>query len=73
MISKETLNTLLQEARNDLALIEDALRILDKNGYSLCSEEYSVLLGYAAETKDKVYKLEKKISRLNLLEEILKK
>lgn len=73
LFSKEVVNTLLKEAHQELTRVEDALLALHDNGYGLCSDEFVSLVGYRRELEDSIDDLEKRLKRLELIEETLKK
>lgn len=73
LFSKEVVNTLLKEAHQELARVEDALIALHGKGYSMCSEEFVAMAGYRLEMRNEIDNLETKFKRLGLIEEILKK
>lgn len=68
MISKEIINTLLQEAHQDLDFVEEALE-----GVEILDEKFILLVEYRKELKEEIEKLEKSLRRLDLLQAILKK
>lgn len=73
IFSKEVVNTLLKEAHQELTRVEDALLALHDKGYGLCSDEFVSLVGYRRELEDSIDDLEKRLKRLELIEETLKK
>lgn len=73
IFSKEVVNTLLKEAHQELTRVEDALLALHDKGYGLCSDEFVSLVGYRRELEDSIDDLEKRLKRLELIEETPKK
>lgn len=73
IFSKEVVNILLKEAHQELTRVEDALLALHDKGYGLCSDEFVSLVGYRRELEDSIDDLEKRLKRLELIEETLKK
>lgn len=73
MVGKEIINILLQEARTDLDVVEDALLVFHARDIGICSDKFITLMGYRKELADDIRKLEESIRRLDILEEVFKK
>lgn len=64
------LKILLGEAKKDLDIAEEALRIAEAK-YGLCSEEFRTVMAYYGSLKDEIRDLEKVIKQVETVNKLL--